>query len=93
MNRTTQLINDRYDALMFAKSPGTARKAARELVRVLLGDSALERPLEQALRECCRRLRPSQDPKEQARFEAEFVELAIWPNSAAEPNQTQKIAA
>jgi hypothetical protein len=93
MNRLTQMINDRYDALMFAKSPETARKAAKELVRSVLGDEALDRPLEQALRETCRRLRPSQDPKEQARFEAEFIELAIWPNSAAQPNHSQKIAA
>ena len=87
MNPNAQFINDRYDALMFAKNPGAARKAARELVRVVLGDEALQRPLEEALRECCRRLRPSADPKEQGRFEAEFVELGIWPNGA------QKIAA
>jgi hypothetical protein len=87
------LINDRYDALMFAKSPETAHKAATELVRIVLGEEALDRPLEQALRETCRRLRPSQDPKEQARFEAEFVELGIWPNSTSQPNQTHKIAA
>ena len=93
MNKTTQMINERYDALMFAKSPDGARKAARELVRTLLGEEALERPLDQALRECCRRLRPSQDPKEQARFEAEFVELGIWPNSAGQPDQAHKIAA
>jgi hypothetical protein len=93
MNRLTQMINDRYDALMFAKSAETARKAARELVRVVLGEEAVDRPLEQALRETCRRLRPSQDPKEQARFEAEFIELGIWPNSAAQPAQTHKIAA
>jgi hypothetical protein len=93
MNRLTQLINDRYDALMFAKSPESARKAARELVRVVLGEEAIDRPLEQALRDTCRRLRPSQDPKEQARFEAEFVELAVGPNPAAQPNASQKIAA
>jgi HEPN domain-containing protein len=88
MNRHTQLINERYDALMFAKSSEAARKAARELIRVVLGDEAATRPLEQALRECCRKLRPSQEPKEQARFEAEFIELAIWPNSPS-----QKVAA
>jgi hypothetical protein len=87
------MINDRYDALMFAKSPETARKAARELVRVVLGENAADRPLEDAVRETCRRLRPSHDPKEQTRFEAEFIELAIWPNSAAQPSQTHKIAA
>jgi hypothetical protein len=88
MNRHTQLINERYDALMFATSPEAARRAARELIRVVLGDEAVNRPLEQAMRECCRKLRPSQDPKEQGRFEAEFVELAIWPNSPS-----QKVAA
>ncbi len=87
MNRNSQLINDRYEAMMFAKSPEGARRAARELVRAVLGDEALERPLEESLRECCRRFRPSQDAREQARFETEFVELGIWPNSA------QKIAA
>jgi hypothetical protein len=88
MNRNTQLVNERYDALMFAKSPESARRAARELARVVLGDEATGLPLDQALRACCRELRPSQDPKEQARFEAEFVELGIWPNSSS-----QKVAA
>jgi hypothetical protein len=88
MNRNTQLVNERYDALMFAKSPEAARRAARELARVVLGEGAVGLPLEQALRECCRELRPSQDPKEQARFETEFVELGIWPNSSS-----QKVAA
>ena len=81
MNRENQLINDRYEAMMFAKSPEAARKAARELVRVVLGDEAVRRPLEEALRECCRRLRPAEDAREQARFEAEFIELALWPNT------------
>lgn len=83
MNRRIQMINDRYEALMFAKTPEQAQKAARELIRVVLGDEALEHPLEQGLRECCRHMRPSQDPREQQRFEAEFVELAIWPNTNA----------
>jgi hypothetical protein len=87
MNRNDQLINERYEALMFAKSPEKARKAARELAKAVLGDEAVLLPLDEALRVCCRRLRPSDDPKEQARFEAEFVELGIWPNSA------QRIAA
>lgn len=82
MNRNALLINERYDALMFAKSPEAARRAARELARVVLGEDAVGLPLEEALRECCRELRPSQDPKEQARFEAEFVELGIWQNAA-----------
>lgn len=89
MNRHTQLINERYEALMFAKSSESARKAARELIRVVLGDEAVNRPLEQAMRDCCRKLRPSQDPKEQSRFEAEFTELAIWPSSP----QKEKVAA
>lgn len=82
MKRTVDLVNERYDALMFAKSREAARRAAKDLVRVVLGDEALERPLEEALRECCRKLRPSNDPKERERFENEFVELAIWPDTA-----------
>lgn len=87
MNKRTQLINDRYEALMFAKNPEAARKAARELVRTVIGDEGLHRPLDQAMRDCCRVLRPSQDPREQARFEAEFLELAFW------PNESQRVAA
>ncbi len=87
MNKLNQLINDRYEALMFAKTPEAGRKAARELVRIVLGDEALQLPLEEALRQCCRQLRPSKDPREQARFEAEFVELGVW------PNESQRIAA
>lgn len=87
MNRKNQLINDRYEALMFAKTPEAGRKAARELVRTVLGDEALQLPLEESLRQCCRHLRPSKDPREQARFEAEFIELGIWPGEA------QRIAA
>jgi hypothetical protein len=74
---------------MFAKTPQAAQKAARELVRIVLGDEAVERPLDQALRDTCRVLRPSQDPREQSRFESEFLELAFWPNGS----QTQTIAA
>ena len=86
MNKKTQLINDRYEALMFAKSSEIARKEARGLVRIVLGDAALARPLEQSLRECCRVLRPSNDPREQARFEAEFLELAF-------PGENTRVAA
>jgi HEPN domain-containing protein len=89
MNRHNQLVNERYEALMFAKTPQAAQKAARELVRIVLGEEAVEQPLEQALRDICRVLRPSQDPREQARFEAEFLELAFWPNGS----QSQTIAA
>ena len=80
MNRESQLVNDRYESMMFAKSPEAARKAARELVRVVLGDEALRQPLDEAVRQCCRKMRPAEDPREQARFEAEFIEMAIWPN-------------
>ena len=80
MNRQTQMINDRYEAMMFARSADDARRNARELVRLVLGDAASNQPLEQALRECCRELRPSDDPREQARYENAFVELGIWPN-------------
>ena len=81
MTRSEQAIQDRYDVLLFAKSPAAARTAARELVRVVLGDEALDRPLEEAMRETCRILRPAADPRDQARFEEEFLELGIWPAS------------
>jgi hypothetical protein len=56
-------------------------------VQIVLGDEALSMPLEDALRECCRKLRPSKDPREQARFEAEFIEMGLWPDGS------QRIAA
>jgi hypothetical protein len=89
MNRYTQLVNARYEAMMFAKSAEEARNAARELVRVVLGEDAANRPLEETLRETCRIFRPSEDPKEQARYEAEFIELGIWPK----PASRQQVAA
>lgn len=83
MDRNLQAaINTRYDALMFATSPDAARKAARGLVQLVLCEEAVNRPLEEGLRAVCRRLRPSENPAEQARFEAEFVELAFAPTSA-----------
>jgi len=82
MNRNAQLINERYESMMFARSPEAARRAGRELVRVVLGDEAVERPLEETLREVCRKIRPSNDPREQLRFENEFIELGIWPNGS-----------
>lgn len=82
MNRHVQIVNERYEAMMFAKSSEAARNAARELVRTVLGEEASARSLEDALRECCRRLRPSSDPREQARFESEFIELGLWPNGS-----------
>ncbi len=87
MNRQAELVNNRYETMMFARSPEAARRAARELVRVVLGEDATSMPLEEALRETCKHLRPADDPKEQARFEAEFVEMGIWPDNS------QKLAA
>ena len=84
MNRATEIVNERYDALMFAKDAEGARKAARDLVKALLGEEALNQPLEEALKQCCRKLRPSADPREQARFEEEFIELGVWPTRARE---------
>jgi hypothetical protein len=77
MSREAQLIQDRYDALMFAKTPESAREAARGLARLVLGEGSDGFPLDEAMRRCCRILRPSADPREQERFEAEFVELAL----------------
>jgi hypothetical protein len=76
------MINDRYEAMMFAKSAEEARRNARELVRLVLGEDAVSQSLADSLRECCRELRPSDDPREQARFENEFIELGIWPTPA-----------
>lgn len=82
MDRHLQQVNTWYDTLMFANSPKQARTAARELVKLVLGDDALYQPLEEGLRLVCRRLRPAEDSKEQARFEAEFLELVNAPTSA-----------
>ena len=81
MTRALQRIQERYDALMFAKSPEAARKAAHVLIQTVLGDRAAELSFQEALRETCRRVRPSSDPREQQRFENEFIELAIWPTN------------
>jgi hypothetical protein len=82
MNRNSELVNQRYDALMFAPSPQAARRAARELIRIVLGDAGLDLPLDEGLRQVCRQLRPAEDPVDQARFESEFIELGIWPNAS-----------
>jgi hypothetical protein len=79
MTRHAEFIHERYEAMLFAKNAEAARRAARELVRAVLGDESDDMPLEEGLRECCRELRPASDPREQLRFEAEFVELGIWP--------------
>lgn len=82
MPRRKSLIDSQYEALLFAKSAEAAREAAIQLVQIVLGEEALSCPLEQALRECCRIVRPAKDPGEQLRFEEEFLELAIWPGTA-----------
>lgn len=87
MTRAEQQIHDRYEALMFAKTPEAGRKAARDLVEAVLGEEGHKLSLEEALRECCRRIRPSRDPREQLRFENEFVEMGVWPGGS------QRIAA
>jgi hypothetical protein len=79
MTRAAQNIQDRYEAMMFAKSAEAARKAAYEFTQAVLGEKASQLSLQEALRETCRRLRPSSDPKEQQRFENELIELGIWP--------------
>jgi hypothetical protein len=84
MSKMSELIENRYDALMFAKSPDDARGAAVELVRAVLGEEATKRSLRDTLKECCRILRPAADPKDQVRFEDEFVELAFWPGKSAQ---------
>ena len=89
MTRHAEMVHARYETMLFAKNADEARRAAKELIRVTLGDEALDLPLEEALRECCRELRPANDPREQLRFEAEFVELGIWPASPA----TTRVAA
>jgi hypothetical protein len=82
MDRHIHKVIISYDTLMFANTPEQARTAARELVKIVLGESALDQPLEESLRAVCRRIRPAEDPKEQERFEAEFIELVTSPTSA-----------
>jgi hypothetical protein len=79
MARISEVIDARYEALMFAKSSAAARRAAMDLIEVVLGDEAADYSLERGLRECCQVLRPADDPKEQVRYENEFIELGIWP--------------
>ena len=83
MDRHLQQVNVWYDTLMFANTPEQARTAARELVKLVLGQDALQKPLEESLRAVCRRIRPADDAKEQARFEGEFLELVNSPTSAS----------
>jgi hypothetical protein len=77
MTREAQLIQDRYDALMFAKTPAQAQEAARILSRAVLGEEADKLSLEEAMKRCCRILRPAADPRDEPRFETEFLELAL----------------
>jgi hypothetical protein len=79
MPHTNQLIETCYDALLFAKSPDSARQAAKNLVKAVLGEEAAQHSLSEGLRECCRVLRPARDPKDQPRFEEEFLELGCCP--------------
>jgi len=82
MARISEVIDARYEALMFAKSAAAARRAAVDLIEVVLGDEAADYSLERGLRECCQVLRPADDPKEQLRYENEFIELGIWPQAS-----------
>jgi hypothetical protein len=105
MDRNEELINTRYDALMFAQTPEAAKRAAKALIEAVLGDLSAEMPLEEGLRQVCRKIRPATDARDQARFEAEFIELAIAPSglqgvggdvvqrAAASPTQSRKRAA
>jgi hypothetical protein len=83
MDRHIRKVTECYDTLMFANTPEQARQAASELVKLVLGEEALSRPLEDGLRTVCRRLRPADDAREQARFEEEFIELVTAPTSAS----------
>jgi len=83
MDRNEELISKRYDALMFARTPEEAKRAARLLADAVLGEEGVALPLERALKEVCRKIRPASDPRDQARFEAEFLELAFAPAPGA----------
>ena len=83
MDRQLQKLNVLYDSLMFAGSPAQAKKAALELIQLVLGHKADGRPFDENLRAVCRRIRPADDAREQVRFEAEFIELVTAPTSAS----------
>jgi hypothetical protein len=83
MTREAQAIQELYDNLMFARSAEYARKAASALAQAVLGEEADGLALQEAMRRTCRKLRPSVDPREQQRFENEFIELAIAPTGAS----------
>ena len=84
MPQNNPLIETKYDALLFAKSPEAATRAAKELIQAVLGDRRKGKSLRESLKECCRVLRPAQDPKDEARFEEEFVELVYWPGKESQ---------
>lgn len=79
MDRNEELINRRYDALMFARNPEEAKRSARLLADAVLGEEGLGMSLERAMKEVCRRIRPAADSRDQARFEAEFLEFVFAP--------------
>jgi hypothetical protein len=79
MDRNEEIISKRYDALMFARTPEEAKRAAKFLAEAVLGEDSLHMPLERAMKEVCRKIRPASDPRDQARFEAEFLELVFTP--------------
>ncbi len=81
MDRNDEIINKRYDALMFARTAEDAKRAARLLAQAVLGEDGLALPLENAMREVCRKIRPAADAREQARFEAEFLEMVFSPTN------------
>jgi len=83
MDRNEEMISKRYDALMFARTPEEAKRAARLLADAVLGEEGVAMPLERAMKEVCRKIRPASDPRDQARFEAEFLELAFAPAPGA----------
>jgi hypothetical protein len=83
MDRNEELVSKRYDALMFARTPEEAKRAARLLADAVLGEEGLAMPLERAMKEVCRKIRPASDPRDQARFEAEFLELVFAPAPGA----------
>lgn len=99
MDRNEEIITKRYDALMFARTPREAKRAARLLAHAVLGEEGIGLPLERAMKEVCRKLRPASDPRDQARFEAEFLELVYAPTNglagpgADENRQSQTKAA
>jgi hypothetical protein len=81
MDRNEELISKRYDALMFARNTDEATRAARLLAETVLGEQGLGLPLERAMKEVCRKIRPASDPRDQARFETEFLELVFAPTN------------